>query len=220
MQDPLALLPQFDGIASPRRRKKKYKKKKSRVSTKSYTKKTKVNNKKNYRTRPRDDVCEEHTRSFHSKKHKIDGVILGTLTDGEIVYGEQALKARFPKYLQRHTQDYDVFASNPKKEALEAERKLDKAFGGDYFFVKEAAYPGTYKVVAHANREGYADFSKKPKKKIPHDKIKGRKYIKLSEEVKARKKSLRDPESEWRHGKDRDALNRIKIYKKKYKKRK
>ena len=159
-------------------------------------------------------VTKTHTKHFHKNKSKIGSIILGTLDDGEVIYGEQALKARFPKFLERPTTDYDILSKHPKREAIEAEKALDKAFGGDYFYVKEAQHPGTYKVVAHANQEGYADFTEMPEdKKIKYDTIKKRNYVKLSYEEKNRQKSLKDPNSAWRHGKDRDALNRIRLYK-------
>ena len=198
MPDPLTLDPIFSNIVVKRNRSRSAKKRKITHKKRVQIKRSKPLNK---------------TEVFHRKKHKIDNIVLSTLDDGEVIYGEQSLKARFPKWLERPTIDYDVFADNPRKEAIETERRLDKRFGGDYFYVKPAMHPGTFKVVSKINEEGYADFTKK-KKKVPHDKIKGRNYRKLSEEKKDRMKSLNDPESAWRHGKDRDALNRIKVYEK------
>ena len=156
-------------------------------------------------------VSVKHTKSFHKNKKTIDKTILKTLDDGEIIYGEQALKAYFPKYLERQTTDYDIYSCNPRRDAVEAERALDKRFGGDYFYVKKAEHPGTFKVVAHANQEGYADFTEMPQK-APYKTINGHRYIDLSVEKEHRLKSLKDPNSSWRHGKDQDALNRIKAY--------
>ena len=79
-----------------------------------------------------------------------------------------------------------------------------------YFINKDAALSYN-KVVAYANEEGYADFSQMPSK-TPYNMINGRRYIDLSVEKEHRLKSLRDPNSSWRHGKDRDALNRIRAY--------
>jgi len=162
---------------------------------------------------PTKKVSVKHTQKFHKNKHKIPIIIYSTIDKHEIVYGEHALKKRFPKYLERPTQDYDIYSNTPKKDAKEAERALDQSFGGDFFYVKPAQHPGTYKVVAHANQEGYADYSK-PDGKIPYETIDGKKYVKLSLEKEHRHKSLKDPNYSWRHAKDQDALNRIKLYEK------
>lgn len=158
---------------------------------------------------------------YHKKKSKIDETILKTLNDGEVIYGEQALRARFPKHLQRQTEDYDVFAEKARAEAREAERKLDKLMKFNAFKVKKAQHPGTYKVVSNVSGIGYADFTK-PDFKPPYNTIKKRRYITL-EWIKNRiMQNLRNPEAKFRRLKDRDALNRIKIYeamKKKVKKK-
>ena len=124
-------------------------------------------------------VSVAHTKTFHKKKHQIPVIIYSTIDKHEIIYGEKALKKRFPNYLERHTQDYDIYTKTPLKDAREAERALDKSFGGNYFYVKPAQHPGTYKVVAYANQEGYADYSK-PEGRIPYDVIDGKKYVKLN----------------------------------------
>ena len=151
------------------------------------------------------------TKRFHRKKSDIPRIIRGTIGNREVVYGEHALKVRFPTFLERPTQDYDVYSPNPLHDAKQAERALDRHFGGDYFYVKQAQHQGTWKVIAHANEEGYADFSPKPQN-ITYDKIRGVNYVKLQVEKQNRMKSLKDPDFAWRHGKDRDALNRIKLY--------
>lgn len=161
---------------------------------------------------PLRNVSPKHTKMFHKKKHLIPTIIKGTIGKQEIVYGEHALKIRFPKYLERPTNDYDVLSRTPMKDAIQAEKALDKKFGGDFFFVKQAEHEGTFKVVAYANQEGYADFTKL-EKPVKYDTIKGIKYMSLDEEIKNRKKSLQNPEFSFRHPKDKDALNRIKIYK-------
>jgi len=148
---------------------------------------------------------------FHRQKPKISRTILSKVDDKEIIYGAKALNKRFPPFLDRHTTDYDIYSTHPHKDAREAERALDKAFGGDYFYVKPALHPGTWKVKAHANEETYADYTK-PEEKIPYDRIGGKKYVKLSYVKKRIHKTLRDPESKYRHDKDRDALARILIY--------
>ena len=123
------------------------------------------------------------------------------------------MNKRFPNFLDRHTEDFDIYSTHPKKDARQAERRLDRAFGGDYFYVKAAMHPGTWKVVAHANETGYADYTK-PDKRVPFDRIGGKKYVKLGHVKSHIRKTLRDPEAKYRWEKDRDALNRILIYEK------
>jgi len=71
----------------------------------------------------------EETDNFYKKKALIQKIILQTIKNKEIIYGEQAVKVRVPKHLQRETTDYDVYSRTPKKDAIEAEKKLDKGFG-------------------------------------------------------------------------------------------
>ena len=159
------------------------------------------------------------TQVFHKKKKNIQRIVLGTIGNKEIIYGERALNARFPNYLDKQTKDYDVYSPTPKKDAREAERALDKNFGGDYFYTTPAKHGGTYKVRSKVTGEGYADFTKK-EGRVPYDKIRGKKYAKLSYIKKERKAILKDPESKYRHIKDRDAINRIRLYEKMKRKRK
>jgi len=166
-----------------------------------------------FKPKPSKNISIKHTQTFHKKKNMIPIIIRSTIDKHEIIYGEHALKKRFPKYLERPTQDYDIYTPYPKRDAEEAERALDHSFGGNFFYVKPAQHPGTYKVVAYANEEGYADYSK-PEGNVPYDVIDGKKYVKLSVEKQHRRKSLADPQYEWRKGKDQDAMNRIKIYEK------
>lgn len=151
------------------------------------------------------------SRQFHRKKHRIRPIIKSTIGKKEIIYGETALNMYFPNWLDRPTQDIDVFSPTPRKDAIQAERKLDRAFGGDFFFVKRALHPGTHKVVAHTNQEGYADFTK-PEEKIPSKVIRGKNVVTLFWIKKRIKKTLKNPEAKYRHAKDKDSLNRILIY--------
>ena len=165
------------------------------------------------RKKPSRSVPLKKVKHFHRQKHKIPKIILGKVDKKEIIYGARALNKRFPKFLDKPTQDYDIFSTHPKKDAREAERALDKGLRGDHFFVKPALHPGNFKVIAHVTNEGYADYTK-PDETIPFDIIDGKKYVKLGHVKKTIRKTLADPESAYRHSKDRDALNRILIYEK------
>lgn len=149
-------------------------------------------------------------RMFHENKKHISKIVLKKVNRDEIIYGARAHNKQLPKKLRVQTEDYDIFTNNPKKEAKELERALDKKFNGNYFEVKAAIHPGTYKVKSRINGVGYADYTK-PTEKIPFRKIGGKKYIKLSYVKKHIKKTLKDPTASFRHDKDRDTLNRIKL---------
>jgi len=155
----------------------------------------------------------KRVRTFHKKKKNIPKIILSRTGNKEVIYGARALNKRFPPFLDTTTKDYDIFSPTPKKDARETEKALDKHFGGDFFYIKQAEHPGTWKVKSKINEEGYADYTI-PESKIPSDKLGKNRYAKL-DWIKAKiNKSLKDPEAEFRHAKDRDALNRIRIYEK------
>ena len=151
------------------------------------------------------------TERFHRQKKKIPKTIVEKMDRHEIIYGARALNKRFPSFLDKHTQDYDIYTPHPERDARETERALDKKFGGDFFFVAKAQCPRTWRVRSRVNDEVYVDYTK-PEEKIPFDVIGGRKYVTLEHTKKHIVKTLADPSAEYRHAKDRDALNRIKIY--------
>lgn len=153
----------------------------------------------------------KRSKTFHKRKGVISKVILNQTDKHEVIYGARALNKRFPKWLDKPTQDYDIYSKTPRKDAIQTEKALDKRFKGDHFYTEPAQHKGTWKVKAHTNKEGYADYTK-PKGKIPYDTIGGKNYVKLSYVKKTIKKTLKDKESAYRHAKDRDALNRINIY--------
>jgi len=154
----------------------------------------------------------EETRHFHKNKHKIGGVIVEKTDNRETIYGARALNVRFPSFLDRHTRDFDIFTPKPYEDAVETEQALDKLFGGDFFFVAKAEHPGTYKVVAHATDETYADYTMTPRG-LRREKIRGIHYPTLNFIESSLKRTLSDPSAGYRHAKDQDAFNRIQIYK-------
>jgi len=86
-----------------------------------------------------------------------------------IIHGARSLNAHFPPYLDRPTEDFDVFSPNPKKSAHIVEKQLDKAFGGNFFRVKKGSNPKveTYKVVSNVDNMSVADFTR-PMRRIPN----------------------------------------------------
>jgi len=159
-------------------------------------------------------VSVKHTKNFHKKKNMIPKVILSQTEKHEIIYGEQAVKKQVPKYLHRPTQDFDIYTPTPLEDARETEKALDKRFGGDYFKTIPGKNPGTFRVVANANNESYADYTQ-PKEKVPYKNIDGKKYATLGYMLKKSNQIINDPMSSYRHNKDMDTINRIKITKNK-----
>jgi hypothetical protein len=133
--------------------------------------------------------------------------------DEHIVFGAQASNAQLPSHLKKHTEDFDIFTKKSKKEAEEMEKKLDKAYGGDYFRVQPAKHKGTYKVKSNVTNRTVADYTSQGKK--PRTKnILGVKYATLSSIKRKISKTLRDEKQEFRHDKDRETLQRIKLHEK------
>jgi len=135
----------------------------------------------------------------------------------EIIYGTRALNVRFPSWLDRETDDYDIYSPTPSKDAIEVEKLIDKRMGFNASNVKKAQHEGTMKVVSVVTGKGIADFTK-PEGKIPYNIIRKKKYVTLKHIEEGAKKILQDPESAYRHAKDQDTLQRIEIYRK-YKKK-
>jgi len=155
----------------------------------------------------------KNLKRYYMRDRKIPSLILSTIGNKEIIHGTTALNAHLPKWLDRQTDDIDVFSSTPKKDARQAERLLDRQFGFDAFALKPALHEGTTKVYSKVTGRGLADFTK-PDKRPPSKKIKGKRYVTLSYINKTAKKTLKDKESAFRHAKDKDSIQRIKTFRK------
>jgi len=136
-----------------------------------------------------------------------------------IIYGARAMNAQLPLFMRRETQDYDVYSSKPKQTADMVQRRLDKevAGGKDDFYMKPALHKGTYKVM-HEGADGkkrtrddigIVDYTIMPNQ-ISTVRIEGIRYESIPSIAKRKKEILQDPESEYRHDKDRSDLERIK----------
>lgn len=158
-------------------------------------------------------ISLEQTRKFYAKKKLIEPTILGVTDSHEIIHGSRALNKRFPPFLRKQTTDYDIFSKTPRKDARQAERALDRRFGFNAFEVKAGKHKGTWKVMSRVNGEGYADYTK-PERKVCSERIGKYNYACLSYMEAQAKRTLKDKESAYRHAKDRDAINRIKVYRK------
>lgn len=153
-------------------------------------------------------VTIKKVNRFYRNKESIPKIILSKTDKHEIIYGARAINKQVPKHLRKHTEDYDIYSKTPRRDARQTERALDKKFGGDFFSVKPAVHPGTYRVNSNINKVTYADYTDY-KDKIPFKTIQGKKYVDLEYIKKGIRKTLKDDTAKFRHEKDRDALRRI-----------
>lgn len=138
------------------------------------------------------------------------------------IYGAQSIKKQIGIF-GRPTSDFDILSKQPKKSARQLEKTLDKASGADIYFTKPAIHPGTYKVKHKgadmkkntADDIEIADFTK-PTRKFKTVNIEGIKYVRLSEVIKDKRKSLADQEFSFRHAKDKEDIERIKMARRRY----
>jgi len=159
-------------------------------------------------------LTDKQKMTYYKKKNKVNTIIRSTAKKRkQIIYGARALNAYFPPHLDKHTEDWDIYSNTPRKAAVRTEKRLDRAFGGDFFYVEPAQHPGTYKVKSRVTRSGVADYTR-PERKIPYETIRGKRYVALSHVKKHIKKTLKDPSASFRWDKDREALQRIELYEK------
>ncbi|MBU1121054.1 hypothetical protein KJ660_04215 [Candidatus Micrarchaeota archaeon] len=150
-------------------------------------------------------------------------ILENTRKNKNIIYGARAMNSQIGVLkINRPTTDFDIFSRKPKKSAQQLERELDKRTGGDFFYVKQAKHQGTTKVMNKGvdmrknTRDdfGVADFTNIPKPKPRTTNINGIKYVTLSHVSKTKRKALKDKRYAFRHRKDREDLNLIKIHRK------
>jgi hypothetical protein len=156
-------------------------------------------------------LTAEQKKNYYRRAKVVDNLVkLDAQKDKHIIYGAQAINAQLPGYLKKQTEDYDIYANNPKKEAKQMEKKLDKAFGGDFFESNPAEHSGTWKVKSKVTKRGVVDYTK-PTKKIKSTIVGGNKYEKIKSIKKHIEKTLQDEASAYRHDKDFEALQRIRL---------
>lgn len=95
---------------------------------------------------------------------------------------------------------------------------LEKKYGGNYFTVKPAKHEGTFRIRAIVTKRVVADITL-PVREIEYREVDGVNYATLDYHVKQIKRTLAIPEYSFRHGKDKETLQRIKIYKKQHPRR-
>ena len=115
--------------------------------------------------------------------------------------------------------DWDIFSlADPKELAKKLEAKLDKHYGGNFFRVEPAIHPSTFRVKSNVTGNVVADMSFKDRT-VTFKRIKGINYASLGWLEKEAKETLSDPDDKFRWHKDRDTLQRIRVFKKAKRKR-
>ena len=153
----------------------------------------------------------EQIKEYHRRKGGVRKVILSKTGNKEIIYGQVALNKHFPPFLDKHTDDVDIFSPTPQKDAGQTERALDKHMGFNAFETEAAQHPGTWKVRSRVTRSGIADYTQ-PTEKIPSKRIGKHRYVQVGYVKQHIKKTLKDPEAKFRHDKDRAVLDKIRVY--------
>lgn len=152
-------------------------------------------------------------------KGKVEKSILDQAKkEKSIIYGARSIQKQIGIF-SRHTEDWDILSKKPRKSAFTTEKNLDKIHGTDYYYVKPALHPGTWKVMEKGfdgkkgtkDDVGIVDYTKIPKPVPPFIRVGGIRYRSLGQEKKAKKKSIKDPQYKFRHEKDKEDVNRIKF---------
>ncbi len=152
---------------------------------------------------------------FERNKNLVNRFVRGRLAKtGRTVHGTRATNVQLPKFLGRKpTVDWDVFAKNPKKAAINMEKFLDKKFKGDFFDVREGKTKRlkVHKVFSNITGETQVDFSI-PDRKVPTISKRNVRFATLKDQVEKAKRNLKDPTKMFRADKDRSLVMRVKRF--------
>jgi len=132
-----------------------------------------------------------------------------------IIHGGRAQNVQLPRHLERPTKDWDVFAKNPRKAAINMDKALDKKFGGNLFYVKKGiGSPGfkVFKVKSKVTEEGIVDYATSPES-IPWIAKRGKRFASLKQQVDKAKENIKDKEKRFRAEKDRSLIRRYNKFK-------
>jgi hypothetical protein len=130
--------------------------------------------------------------------------------NGLIIHGAKAMNQFLPDYLKVPTRDYDVFSKRAKKDAHKTEKQLDRAYKGNFFYVKKGKNKKTWRIMSNVTKEEVADYTN-PKRRIHFIKIDKMKYASPKHFRRHIKRTLRNPKAKHRHSKDKEALLRIRL---------
>ena len=152
---------------------------------------------------------------FERNKNLVNRFVRGRLAKtGRTVHGTRATNAQLPRFLERKpTVDWDVFAKNPKKAAMNMEKFLDKKFRGDFFDVREGATKRlkVHKVFSNVTGDTHVDFSI-PDRKVPTVSKRSVRFATLKDQFEKAKSNLKDPSKIFRADKDRSLIRRVEIF--------
>lgn len=151
---------------------------------------------------------------FYKNRSKEDKVILNQIKKKKLIlFGARSLNRQLPKFLNKSTKDYDIIVTtrDPKQVAKRIERKLDRKFRSNLFIVEKGKADGVYKVKRILGKEGIVDVVKS-KDKVPFVKRRGVRVSTLAFEKAKIRESLANPDAKFRHDKDRERRERIKIF--------
>jgi len=157
-------------------------------------------------------TLKEAKKYYRKGTSPIDRVVKRDLMgDDEIVVGGKAVNKQLPRFLRRSTEDWDIVTpDDPEEVAEELEEKLDKEYGGDFFYSEPASHAGTQKIRSHVTEKGVVDITEIVGP-VDHKTINGINYATLDYQKGKIQESLSDPESSFRHKKDLEILQRIGI---------
>jgi len=172
---------------------------------------------------PKDFPSLSYTRLLHNR-HRVDDVILTKARrNKQIIYGSKAMDRQLTPILREERSDYDVYSKRPRRDANDVQRQLDRvvADGHNDFYSKPALHKDTWKVM-HEGKDGekntrddvgIVDYTNM-KRKIKTVSYNGIAYEEINSIVKRKHQILADPQSKYRHEKDKKALNIIGLSKK------
>ena len=137
----------------------------------------------------------------------------------DIIHGSSALKEQMGIFA-RTPGDIDIFSLHPRVSAIETKTSLNNSSGGDFFYTKPSRHKGTIKIkyVGHDNIKGneddvdVVDYTKMENniKTINDNELRFR----TIDDIKRSKiNSLRDKSYYYRHEKDKEDLNKIRLFK-------
>lgn len=157
-----------------------------------------------------------NTRVFLNQGNIKGRILHRTRKNKDVIFGAQSIKKQIGLQ-SRRTVDFDIFTKNSKMSAKQLEKEFDKLTRGDNFYVKKGKNPGTYKIkfIGKDRIRGteddstIVDYTKFPKPKPKAINIDGIRYRTLAEELKAKRKILKDPRFAFRRKKDLNDLKRI-----------
>jgi len=157
----------------------------------------------------------KEAEDYYKRKGELEKVVtLKLINSDEVVYGARAVNKQLPSYLRRHTEDWDIATpDDPQQVAREIEQSLDKRYGGNFFKIEPAQHKGTYKVISNITGSGVVDVTVM-ENKIDHRRIGKINYATLDYQLSRIKASLSDSKAKFRHKKDVDTRQRIKIHQK------